>query len=148
MAREDEVLCPSARCKPGAVLLGVVQGDGTVAFLPPGFTVDEDFARIAREGRNPESRFRFGDRCVEAACKQWSGSEHRCTIPQQVRARLSPPEDGAVPDCAIRAQCRWHRQDGLAACSLCPLVITDVFPLEEGPAQASLAEMIGGPSPP
>jgi hypothetical protein len=143
MDRREKVLCPSARLKPGAVLLGVVQGDGTVAFLPSGFTVDEEFARIARQGRNPESRFRFADRCVESGCKQWK--EDHCSIPEQVRARLETLPAGAeVPDCAIRSECRWHRQDGPAACTLCPLVITDIYPLEEEAPPPSLAAMIAG----
>ena len=81
MDAREKILCPSARCKPGAALLGVVREDGTIAFLPAGFEVDEDFVRIARQGRNPESRFRFADRCVEGACQQWQ--DHHCTIPER-----------------------------------------------------------------
>jgi len=125
----ETVLCPSARCAPGAVLVGVVGADGRVAFLPPGYVVDEGFARIAREGRRPESRFRFGGRCVEAGCAQWSGG--RCTVLDQVRREepaLAEGPGAAPAVCAIREHCRWHRQDGPAACAVCPLVITDLLP--------------------
>jgi hypothetical protein len=131
MSGRETVRCPSARCAPGAVLLGVVGADGRVAFLPPGYMVDEAFARIARQGRNPESRFRFGGRCVEGACAQWSGD--RCTVLDQVRAEepaLALAAGAAPARCAIREHCRWHRQDGDAACAVCPLVITDLLPPE------------------
>jgi len=133
MDTRDRISCPSARCKPGATLLGVVREDGTIGFLPAGLEVDEDFVRIARQGRNPESRFRFADRCVELACHQWK--DHHCTIPEKVRGRLEAlPESGDLADCAIRDHCRWYRQDGPAACGICPLVITDVYPLDEAEA--------------
>jgi hypothetical protein len=134
---KEKILCPSARCEPGAVLLGVVQADATVAFLPPGFVVDEGFVQIARQGRNPESRFRFSNRCVEAACRQWQ--DGRCTIPERVRERLDTLPAGDLPECAVREQCRWHRQDGAAACALCPLVITDVYPAVDEEAAAAVA---------
>jgi hypothetical protein len=141
MEKKGKVLCPSARCEPGAVLLGVVRQDGRIAYLPPGFVVDEQFSRIAHEGRNPESRFRFSARCVESSCRQWAGG--RCTVPDQVRSRLAaPPAPGEPPTCAIRPQCRWHRQDGPAACALCPLVITDLLPLDEEAGEAPAISLV------
>jgi len=128
MSCRDAAACPSARCAPGAVVVGVVEADGRIAYLPPGLLVDEEFVRIARQGRNPESRFRFGGRCVEGACAQWNGA--RCTVLDQVRAEEPAllERAGAAPArCAIRDHCRWHRQDGDAACALCPLVITDLL---------------------
>jgi hypothetical protein len=139
--KREAALCPSGRCEAGSVLLGVVQEDGRVAFLPPGFVVDEEFVRIARAGRNPHGRFRFSTRCVESACRQWRGD--RCTVLDDLREPLAPYADASrLPDCAIRAQCRWHRQDGPAACALCPLVITEMAVAEEEPAEPSLAALI------
>lgn len=132
MDPRERILCPSARCKAGATLLGVVREDGTIAFLPAGFEVDEDFVRLVRQGRNPESRFRFADRCIEGACQQWK--DHHCTVPGKVRSRLDVLPESGEPDCAVRPYCRWYRQDGAAACDICPLVITDVYPLDDAGA--------------
>jgi hypothetical protein len=131
-------LCPSAPCERGATLLGVVQPSGRVAFLPPGLGVDDEFARLSQGKGNPSAvRFRFSSRCAETACAHWR--EHRCGALDEVRAHLAPygdPEN--LPQCAIRSQCRWHRQDGNSACSVCPLVITDLMAVGVETAMASV----------
>ena len=123
-----ELSCPSARCEPGATLLGVVQADGTVGYITPGLTIDDDFVATARQGRAPEKRFRFAGACVESGCKQWTGT--RCGVIDRVlEADLEPAEPVAgrssLPHCSIRSACRWFAQSGADACRVCPLVITD-----------------------
>ncbi len=123
--RDDAVLCPSARCSDGAILLGIVNGDGTVGFLPERLLIDQEFVDAAHRGRTPEKRFRFSNRCVQGACRQWTGD--RCGVIDRVMDFLGttePPAD--LPRCSIRTQCRWYGQNGPAACSACPLVITDL----------------------
>ncbi len=120
--------CPSSRCEPGATLLGVIEVDGTVGYITPRLTIDEDFVERARRGRKPESRFRFSGPCVEAGCRQWTGS--RCGLIDRVLdAGLEHPhpeaERGGLPQCSIRSSCRWFDQAGAEACRVCPLVITD-----------------------
>lgn len=118
------VLCPSARLKEGVILLGIVTADGKVAFASDRLVVNGDFVENARQGRPAEKRFRFGDACVKAACKQWSGE--RCGIVDQILA-ASPVGEWLtpLPQCSIRAQCRWYGQRGAEACRVCPLVVTD-----------------------
>jgi hypothetical protein len=36
-----------------------------------------------------------------------------------------------LPECSIRAQCRWFAQSGAAACAACPEVVTDARMTEE-----------------
>ena len=124
-------LCPSARCEPGATLLGIVGADGRVGYLTPPMTIDEAFVARARGGdARPESRFRFAQPCVEGGCHHWTG--HACGLIGRVRRALDEADAAtwaatptAPPRCSIRHACRWFAQDGLAACTVCPLVITE-----------------------
>lgn len=120
------VLCPSSRCTDGALLLGVVRRDGTVAFTPTPLRIDARFVEKAHEGRTPEARFRFAGPCQRARCQQWTGE--RCGVIDLVldRAREAGVAGApALPDCAIRPRCRWFGQQGADACLVCPLVVTE-----------------------
>jgi hypothetical protein len=120
----DSILCPSAHCEDGAILLGIVIADGRVAFASDRIVVDEEFVRIAHQGRSPEMRFRFSAPCVKAACRQWTGE--RCGVIDAILDHLTPGEPGdPLPACSIRSQCRWYKQSGPRACCVCPLVVTD-----------------------
>ena len=117
-------LCPSARCEEGAILVGVVLGDGRVAYAAEEVRVDAEFVATARQGREPESRFRFAGRCVQGACRQWTGS--RCGVIDRVldSGVVAEPAEATLPRCSIREHCRWFDQAGAEACAACPLVIT------------------------
>ena len=124
------ILCPSSNCKEGAILLGIVLSDGSVAFAKDRIAVSRDFVQNAtRAGSNPpESRFRFSAPCVSGACQQWTGS--RCgvidSVLQEARAAGHKPEAGSLlPACSIRPQCRWFEQTGADACAVCDIVVTD-----------------------
>ena len=49
-------LCPSAECKPRAILLGIVQASGVVSLLAKKTRIDESFVKIAAAGRDPVER--------------------------------------------------------------------------------------------
>ena len=66
-ASRKNVLCPSAPADVKAILLGVVQADGSVAFLKDRIEVTREFLEIAAKGREPETRFRFS--CLSARKK-------------------------------------------------------------------------------
>jgi hypothetical protein len=118
------ILCPSARMKEGAILVGIVLANGQVAFSADRLVVNRDFVENARQGRSPEKRFRFGDMCVKSGCRQWTGE--RCGVVDQVLAAVPAGErHAALPQCSIRAQCRWYAQSGADACHVCPLIVTD-----------------------
>jgi len=126
------ILCPSAPIKEGAILLGIVNGEARVDFLPERWEVDEDFVKAALEGRSPERRFRFGAKCAQSGCAQWKGN--RCSVIDQVMAAPGAARSEArteeLPACSIRSQCRWHQQHGVEACYACPGVITNCMPDE------------------
>ena len=123
---DDTRTCPSARCTPGATLLGVLGSDGRIRHLRTAMTVDEDFVAQARAVGPPEARFRFAAPCAQGGCRQWTGSA--CGVVEKVLAHLQAvaPElpRADVPPCTIRATCRWYAQRGTAACKACDLVVT------------------------
>ncbi len=123
---KDEILCPSACCKPGADLLGIVMGSGEVSFLPVPVKIDDSFVQIALQGRRPEKRFRFAAPCLTDGCEQWS--QGRCGVIDRFTAGVAAEIDplGDVRHCLIRPQCRWFSQNGAAACQVCSQVVTDV----------------------
>lgn len=123
----DDLLCPSAPCEPGALLLGLVGGDGRVGYLRPALEIDEDFIAKALSGRTPEKRFRFAQPCRESGCQHWG--DGRCGVADA--ATESDEGEGALPACAIRPRCRWFAQSGASACRNCPTVVTDVTSSEE-----------------
>jgi len=116
-------MCPSSRCEPGAVLLGVVVASGELAYASERLVIDDEFVQIARAGRSPEKRFRFSSRCVQAACRQWTGA--RCGVIDAVVETVGPRDATDLPACSIRPECRWFRQSGATACAVCPEVLTD-----------------------
>jgi hypothetical protein len=69
-------LCPSARGKPGAMIVGLLGSDRRIAFINPPLRVDPAF--LNKAGPNPERRFRFADNCVETSCLFWSNN--KCSV--------------------------------------------------------------------
>jgi hypothetical protein len=125
---ENPIHCPSARCTPGAILLGIVLPDGRVAYARDRVVIDREFVEVAQNGRPPEQRFRFSSPCVESGCRQWTGA--RCSVIDDVvdfaaAEATGPPSPDALPACSIRPTCRWFRQQGALACAVCPEIVTD-----------------------
>lgn len=126
---DKAILCPSWGCEAGASIIGIVLGDGSVAFSKERIVIDAAFVETARQGRSPEKRFRFSSTCKRAACVQWA--DGKCGIIDRVLSEEHHfSDDGAfeLPECSIRPQCRWHLQSGDIACRACPEVITDRRP--------------------
>lgn len=122
-ADDDARRCPSSRAEEGALVIGMVQGDGTVGIFGRPLPVDADFLENARAGRAPEKRFRFSAPCVKSDCRQWS--DGRCGVIDKVLNMAPVEERPALRPCGIRADCRWYSQVGAKACAVCTLVVTD-----------------------
>jgi hypothetical protein len=124
---DDSSRCPSAPATEGALLIGVVTADGRVANLGTPLPVDAAFIETAKAHGAPEQRFRFSSPCQKERCVHWK--HHECgLIGELYTAASEVGEDlaaAALPCCSIRADCRWWRQRGRAACAVCPLVVTD-----------------------
>ena len=121
--------CPSAPCKEGAHLIGIVQEDGRVGILPQALVIDETFVEKASRGRTAEKRFRFASPCLESGCRQWNKT--RCGVIDKIMETLTQSKETvtsvAPTDCGIREKCRWVQQLGETACNACPVVVTDTL---------------------
>ena len=119
-------LCPSSRCRDGALLLGIVGSDGVVGYVRPPLRVGAEFVEAAEhQARTPEHRFRFAAPCLEKGCAHWSGT--RCGVIDQAEAASTATAadkyaDSSLPDCDLRPSCRWFEQIGVRACSVCPQI--------------------------
>lgn len=122
-SKRSQRTCPSGRCRDGALLIGIVDADGTVRYLGGAPAVDDDFVEIARQGRAPESRFRFAEPCAEGSCKNWS--DNQCGLIGQilVEAGVTSGDSNVLPRCGIRANCVWFAQEGRRACDVCAAVV-------------------------
>ena len=119
-------ICPSSRCEEGALLLGTVRQDGSIAFAAEPRRVSPEFVEAALKTGEPEHRFRFAGPCAANQCRQWAGG--KCSVPDTVARLLADFEHEqkiAPAHCAIRQECRWFAQESYAACKLCPLVTTE-----------------------
>lgn len=117
-----EILCPSAQCEKGAILLGVFDATGRLGYIRPALRIDDDFVAGAAEGRTPEERFRFTQPCVESGCRNWTGG--RCSVIDDA-LEFGVAAD-SLPACSIRRTCRWFAQAGPSACAVCPLIVRNV----------------------
>jgi hypothetical protein len=120
-------LCPSSRCEEGNILLGVVNAEGRIDFIPERIEIDATFVAVAKSGRPPEQRFRFSSPCLKRGCEKWDGD--RCGVAKILNEQgphlLAPEPAPTLPRCSIRPNCRWHGEHGDVICSTCSWVVTE-----------------------
>jgi hypothetical protein len=131
MKPDQKITCPSAAPTEGSVLLGIVKQNGEVSMLSQRIEIDESFIETASHGRDFGQRFRFASPCATKACTNWSG--HHCMVLDIARqlAHIESLADTGLPECSIRATCRWFMQDGAEACRICPKISTGFAELTE-----------------
>jgi hypothetical protein len=62
--------------------------------------------------------------CQENECPHFRDSN--CTLITKIVLAVPEPATGtALPRCYLRARCRWWKQEKAAACSRCPLIVTE-----------------------
>ncbi len=125
MQTEVNKSCPSSVAQVGAILLGVINDNGSVGYLETPVEIDEDFLTTAGENAALERRFRFSSKCVKSGCEQWH--DGKCGVIERM-IDLNPDwheHNPSLPSCSIRPTCRWYSQEGAKACSHCPHVVTN-----------------------
>jgi hypothetical protein len=126
------LLCPSAPAEEGAIILGVVQADGSVSHIKDRIPATREFLDAVGQGREPEQRYRFASPCKECACQQWV--DGKCSVPERMQEILADTmASNRLPRCSVRNQCRWYRQSGVEACRVCPWVVTRGGSSADGP---------------
>ena len=132
-AGREGLACPSAQPDmAGAQVLGVVEEAG-LAYVAGHLPVTE--ALLEAAGPVPPTMlFRFAAPCATSACAHFEGGA--CQLARRVARGLAPVVE-RLPACAIRPDCRWHAQEGAAACHRCPQVVTRIS--EPDPALLAVA---------
>lgn len=121
----SKLLCPSAQ--PGmeeCAVIGFVENDGDerlITYLDHAYPVDEELEASTVEHPELRQMLRFSATCAEHSCAHFDGTD--CRLARRTAALLQPVVEG-VPACAIRKDCRWFRQEGVAVCRRCPGVAT------------------------
>ena len=119
-----ESLCPSAPAHAeGARVFGLVRGEPgarRVAYLTETTGMTDEIAAAVAPAM-PNEVQRTAASCAGCRSRHFDGQD--CTLASRIAAML-PPVVGKPPPCAIRAECRWWRQEGLRACLRCPQVVT------------------------
>lgn len=121
--------CPSAQ--PGmdhALVLGVVQQEGprpVVQYLNARLPATPEVLAMTAPLK-PTEVFRLAATCAEHKCPHFDGAD--CQLATRVATMLAPVVD-SLPPCVIRKECRWHAQEGAAACLRCPQVTTISYDL-------------------
>ncbi|MGB3556352.1 MAG: hypothetical protein WBA25_17120 [Jannaschia sp.] len=114
--------CPSAQPETeGAQVLGVVDGE-RLSYVNARVPVTPEVLEAA--GPVPPTQlFRFAAPCATATCTHFEGGA--CRLATRIATRMAPVVD-RLPACVIRPTCRWHAQEGAAACHRCPQVVTRI----------------------
>ncbi len=116
--------CPSSPLHRRANVLGLVRRSGRVQFLGDPLPVNEEFIQIAVKGRSVGQRFRFSGPCLKCCCAQWQ--DGGCSVAVETMSRAQPEAvTSELPECGIRATCRWFAQEGATICRACPEVLYD-----------------------
>jgi hypothetical protein len=75
--------------------------------------------------------FRFTAPCAASACSHFDG--HGCRLAAKIVETVSYRAT-ALSSCVIRRDCRWHAQEGMAACLVCPLLLSETADLSPNPS--------------
>jgi hypothetical protein len=146
MAPASRFTCPSAQPDMHeARIFGVLSGtaeEPRVAYLKQEAVIPAD-QRPDTGDLDPVEAFRFAARCEESRCGQFA--DGRCSLGRRLVEGLDPVVD-ALPPCTIRPSCRWHAEEGGAACLRCPQVVT-LIPMRAGDRLAQVAYTPGAERP-
>jgi hypothetical protein len=115
----------------GSVAFGVVGGTAEqprVSWIEKPVPVTEDL--LALTGPVPPTQvLRLAAPCQENACSHFDGAD--CRLATKL-VQLIPAVTQSPPPCRIRPDCRWFVQEGRAACTVCPQIVTySINPSEE-----------------
>ena len=123
--QESLPLCPSARPEmEGSVVFGVVGGTARaprVGYLARPLPVTDGLLAMAAPA-SPMSVFRTAAPCAGSACSHFADGD--CRLVTRIVSEL-PLAVVHVPPCQIRPSCRWWRQEGVAACRRCPMIVSE-----------------------
>jgi len=113
--------CPSAQPHMREPrVLGVVH-NGEISYLAEHVPLTDELLALT-EPAGHSRVLRIAARCEESACTHFDGVN--CRLAARI-VQMLPAVSDALPACLIRAECRWYRQEGRAACLRCPQIVTE-----------------------
>ena len=122
MTTENPILCPSAQPDwQGSRVIGVMVGSADkpeMAYLEAAQPVSAELLEMVKPYA-PTEVFRFSAPCANQNCGHFSPESSKCRLAEKI-VRWAPVVVDHLPVCAIRADCRWWRQEGKTACARCP----------------------------
>jgi hypothetical protein len=125
--RDEPLLCPSAQPSMSeSRLLGVVKsadGQTEIAYLREPLPITQELLSMAAPLK-PTEVFRIAAHCEELHCRHFDGGS--CRLATRI-VQILPAVSESLPPCTIRSSCRWHRQEGKAACVRCPQIVTQTY---------------------
>ncbi|HKV93881.1 MAG TPA: nitrogen fixation protein [Candidatus Angelobacter sp.] len=136
-AEAEVPYCPSAQPNMReARLLGIVR-NGETSYLAEAVPLTGELLAMTQPV-SPSRVLRIAARCEENACVHFDGVN--CRLVTRIVQQL-PAVTDTLPGCLIRADCRWYRQEGRAACLRCPQVVTEFTEENEAFRKAATAEV-------
>jgi hypothetical protein len=121
--KADDILCPNALPVVGGLIIGIINEQDEVTLLPQPEVIDKEFYDTVLKNTGLNVQFRFSKPCIKGKCGHWTGDS--CDVPGRVMQRVEEQliAQGKIPECEIRAHCRWYTQEGANACKICPIVV-------------------------
>jgi hypothetical protein len=131
--------CPSAPLWfPDPVVFGIGVGtpeEPRIEMIPAEPADAAELQRLAAPAHVREV-FRVAGVCIREECRHWRAAadgregEGKCSLVERVVAANQPLIDN-LQKCDIRSVCRWWKQEGPAACKVCPGIVTDYGEMEQ-----------------
>lgn len=106
--------CPSYPPEPGNQILAKIDPHTGISNF--GETIRLGESNEVLNPAPPVEHFRYCGPCRTHGCAHWTGAS--CRLAESV-SRVRIPIRTEVPDCSIRASCRWYAENGFTACSGC-----------------------------
>ena len=120
----SDLICPSAQpSMENLHVLGVVdyaQNRPRIAFVRERIPASTSMLAQAAPAAVGEV-FRLSGNCEQRRCTHFDGAN--CLLARRIVKSL-PVAGDRLPPCAIRRTCRWHAQEGKAACLRCSQIVT------------------------
>jgi hypothetical protein len=128
---KEGLFCPSAQPDwEGAKVFGIVMGTVAkprLAYLAKTQPISQEHFELTSPV-SPAEVFRIAAPCATNKCQHFENGH--CQLVYRTIAHLEPVTEN-LPQCLIRASCRWWSEHGKAACYRCPQVVTNNFQPDE-----------------
>jgi hypothetical protein len=125
--KSKSLMCPSAEPEmDGSLIFGIVTGtpeQPELVHLPQVKEIPPELLTLESPVK-PTEIFRIAAPCVENNCTHFDGAQ--CRLISRIVDGL-PTVTESLPPCAIRANCRWWKQEGPEACRRCLQIVRDNF---------------------